>query len=49
MGNPVPFATCYTLGNVISIAGSCFLSGPSSQVRQDTAARAPCHYWLHSP
>jgi len=30
-GNPVPFAMTYTLGNIVAICSSCFLSGPKSQ------------------
>ncbi|TFJ85840.1 hypothetical protein NSK_002660 [Nannochloropsis salina CCMP1776] len=32
-GHPEPFAVMYTIGNLISLAGSCFLSGPFSQVK----------------
>lgn len=32
-GSPGPFAVMYTLGNLISLAGSCFLSGPFAQAK----------------
>ena len=31
---PVPFVTIATLGNVISLCGSCFLMGPTSQSKK---------------
>jgi hypothetical protein len=27
LGNPRPFAVCYTFGNILSIGSSCFLVG----------------------
>lgn len=33
VGNPTPFATMYTLGNVISISATCFLYGPWAQIK----------------
>ncbi|GMI10385.1 hypothetical protein TrRE_jg3055 [Triparma retinervis] len=30
-GNPAPFALCFTLGSMVALAGTCFLSGPRSQ------------------
>lgn len=33
LGNPVPFVTTATLGNVISLTGSCFLTGPNRQMK----------------
>ena len=33
-GNPVPFATMYTTGNVISICATCFLYGPWTQAKK---------------
>jgi len=33
-GNPVPFVVNATVGNLIALAGSCFLSGPTSQVQK---------------
>ena len=32
-GNPVPFATQYTLGNILSILSTCFLYGPLAQAK----------------
>lgn len=32
-GNPVPFATTYTIGNIISICSTCFLYGPWTQAK----------------
>ena len=32
-GNPAPFAIFYTLGNIIAICGSFFLSGPRKQCK----------------
>jgi len=32
-GSPEPFAVMYTLGNLVSLAGSCFLSGPFAQLK----------------
>lgn len=33
-GNPVPFATMYTIGNVVSLCSTCFLFGPWSQAKK---------------
>lgn len=33
-GEPIPFATMYTLGNIISICATCFLYGPWSQMKK---------------
>eukprot|EP00630_Chrysocystis_fragilis_P001745 CAMPEP_0197401940 /NCGR_PEP_ID=MMETSP1165-20131217/19310_1 /TAXON_ID=284809 /ORGANISM="Chrysocystis fragilis, Strain CCMP3189" /LENGTH=184 /DNA_ID=CAMNT_0042928069 /DNA_START=152 /DNA_END=706 /DNA_ORIENTATION=- len=33
-GNPKPFAVCYTVGNIISICASFFLSGPWNQAKK---------------
>ena len=33
-GNPLPFVLYSTTGNIISLSGSCFLSGPSSQIKR---------------
>jgi len=33
-GNPVPFATMYTTGNIISICATCFLYGPWTQAKK---------------
>lgn len=32
VGNPVPFVLNATIGNIIALCGSCFLSGPHSQL-----------------
>lgn len=32
LGDPEPFAVMYTMGNLVSLGGSCFLSGPVAQV-----------------
>ena len=32
MGNPLPFVLNATIGNIIALAGSCFLSGPRGQI-----------------
>jgi Got1/Sft2-like family len=31
LGNPLPFVIHTTMGNIIALAGSCFLTGPASQ------------------
>mmetsp|Transcript_20195 Transcript_20195/g.29974 ORF Transcript_20195/g.29974 Transcript_20195/m.29974 type:complete len:173 (-) Transcript_20195:2368-2886(-) len=31
LGNPLPFVLNATIGNMIALAGSCFLSGPKAQ------------------
>ncbi|KAJ1454349.1 Got1/Sft2-like family-domain-containing protein [Pelagophyceae sp. CCMP2097] len=33
-GNPKPFAVCYTVGNVVAICASFFLSGPWTQAKK---------------
>ena len=33
-GNPQPSAYMYTIGNLVAISGTCFLSGPKSQMRK---------------
>ncbi len=33
-GNPTPFAVCFTLGSLVALAGTCFLSGPASQAKK---------------
>ena len=33
-GNPVPLVFNVTLGNIIALCGTCFLSGPSSQAKR---------------
>lgn len=32
-GDPVPFATQYTAGNILSISSTCFLYGPLAQAK----------------
>lgn len=34
LGNPIPFAITYTLGNIFSISSTCFLYGPQSQFKK---------------
>jgi len=34
MGDPVPFVSIATLGNCVSLSGSCFLAGPRNQVKR---------------
>lgn len=34
LGNPVPFATMYSLGNIISLCSTCFLYGPWTQAKK---------------
>lgn len=34
MGNPGPFVINSTIGNVISLCGSCFLTGPTNQAKK---------------
>ncbi len=34
MGNPIPFVMTATIGNIIALCGSCFLSGPKSQAKK---------------
>jgi hypothetical protein len=34
VGNPVPLVVNVTIGNVIALCGTCFLTGPQSQVRR---------------
>mmetsp|Transcript_27598 Transcript_27598/g.72950 ORF Transcript_27598/g.72950 Transcript_27598/m.72950 type:complete len:181 (+) Transcript_27598:90-632(+) len=33
LGNPVPFAVCFTLGNILSMGSMCFLVGPLRQCK----------------
>mmetsp|Transcript_42837 Transcript_42837/g.83781 ORF Transcript_42837/g.83781 Transcript_42837/m.83781 type:complete len:179 (+) Transcript_42837:68-604(+) len=33
LGNPVPFAVCFTIGNILSMGSMCFLVGPSRQCK----------------
>ena len=33
-GDPEPFATMYTIGNIVGLMSTCFLYGPVSQVKQ---------------
>lgn len=33
-GNPLPFVLHATIGNIIALAGSCFLTGPTSQMER---------------
>jgi hypothetical protein len=33
-GNPEPFATMYTIGNIIGMCSTCFLYGPWSQAKK---------------
>mmetsp|Transcript_63108 Transcript_63108/g.148658 ORF Transcript_63108/g.148658 Transcript_63108/m.148658 type:complete len:178 (+) Transcript_63108:141-674(+) len=33
LGNPTPFAVCFTLGNLLSLGSMCFLIGPMRQFR----------------
>eukprot|EP00735_Rhodelphis_limneticus_P015508 TRINITY_DN9789_c0_g1::TRINITY_DN9789_c0_g1_i1::g.4878::m.4878 TRINITY_DN9789_c0_g1::TRINITY_DN9789_c0_g1_i1::g.4878 ORF type:complete len:170 (+),score=35.16,sp/Q8VD57/SFT2B_MOUSE/41.14/2e-28,Got1/PF04178.7/4.1e-24,Bax1-I/PF01027.15/0.025,ABC2_membrane_5/PF13346.1/0.19,DUF4133/PF13571.1/2.5e+03,DUF4133/PF13571.1/0.071,PGG/PF13962.1/0.21,PGG/PF13962.1/1.2e+02,PGG/PF13962.1/9.8e+02,DUF2207/PF09972.4/77 TRINITY_DN9789_c0_g1_i1:119-628(+) len=33
-GNPIPFAFCYTIGNLLSLGSSFFLVGPFKQVQR---------------
>lgn len=33
-GNPLPFVLNATVGNIIALCGSCFLSGPHSQMKK---------------
>ena len=42
-GNPVPFATMYSLGNIISLCSTCFLYGPWTQAKK---MFAPTRYAL---
>jgi hypothetical protein len=32
-GNPIPFAACYSIGNILSLLSSVFLCGPSRQLK----------------
>ena len=48
-GEPAPFVVFYTLGNVMAIAGSLFLSGPKTQCKKmwdKTRRIATCVYFL---
>ncbi len=47
-GNPVPFATMYTSGNIVSLCATCFLYGPWSQAKRmfaSTRFAATCIYF----
>jgi len=33
-GNPTPFAVCFTMGSVVALCGTCFLSGPHTQIKK---------------
>lgn len=33
-GNPTPFATMYTIGNIVSLCSTCFLFGPWTQFKK---------------
>ena len=33
-GNPAPLVITVTLGNILSLSGTCFLSGPTSQLQR---------------
>lgn len=33
-GDPAPFALTYTLGNIVAICSSCFISGPQAQAKK---------------
>jgi hypothetical protein len=33
-GDPIPFATMYTLGNIIALSATCFIYGPWAQAKQ---------------
>lgn len=46
-GNPIPFILTATLGNIIALCGSCFLSGPRAQTKNMFKKRrrfASCAY-----
>jgi hypothetical protein len=43
-GNPVPFATMYTTGNIISLCSTCFLYGPWTQAKK---MMAPTRYLVN--
>lgn len=34
VGNPVPLVVNVTVGNILALMGTCFLSGPQSQIRR---------------
>ena len=34
LGNPLPFVLNATIGNIIALGGSCFLSGPQAQLEK---------------
>ena len=34
LGDPVPFVSVATIGNIISLSGSCFLTGPTTQMKR---------------
>ena len=33
-GNPTPFAVCFTLGSIVALTGTCFLTGPRGQIKK---------------
>jgi len=33
-GDPIPFVTTFTMGNIIALCGTCFMSGPKSQLKR---------------
>eukprot|EP00286_Rhodomonas_abbreviata_P016910 CAMPEP_0181320442 /NCGR_PEP_ID=MMETSP1101-20121128/18127_1 /TAXON_ID=46948 /ORGANISM="Rhodomonas abbreviata, Strain Caron Lab Isolate" /LENGTH=154 /DNA_ID=CAMNT_0023428149 /DNA_START=160 /DNA_END=621 /DNA_ORIENTATION=- len=39
LGNPTPFAVCFTLGNLLSLGSMSFLIGPARQLRNLTKGR----------
>lgn len=41
-GDPMPFATMYTIGNVLGLCSTCFLYGPVSQIKQMFAPTRYC-------
>lgn len=48
VGDPEPFVFMYTIGNLISIGSSCFLSGPWSQVGNEMKRVRPEGLISHS-
>ncbi|GMH57459.1 hypothetical protein TrST_g9639 [Triparma strigata] len=48
-GDATPFAVCFTIGSIIALTGTCFLSGPQSQMKKmckKTRAGASAMYIL---
>lgn len=48
-GDPVPFATMFTLGNILALCSTCFLYGPSSQAKKmfdSTRFLTTCAYFI---